>query len=170
MSRLPDPTLSLQGQDLALYQSLCAKRGKIDGMYRTLLNNPTLTKYVSDLGTYLRFESTLPGNMREFIILYVAHHLQVNYEWEKHIQPAHQAGLKDEIVTAIKNNAALPEPYHTLAVAIQHVVTLENIPMLLQNELIKILSVKGVLELVILVGFYRMIAGVITAFDVPDPN
>ncbi len=169
MSKLPDPVPQLQGQDLALYEALKAKRGHIDGMYRTLLNHPELTKHVSDLGTYLRFGSTLEGHIREFIILTSAHRLNADYEWVKHLQPAAQAGLPEEIISAIKNNQSLPDPYLTLASAIEYPLNLQNIPVALQTQLIKMLSVKGLLEFVILVGFYRMIAGVITSFDVPLP-
>lgn len=169
MSRLQDPTSQLEGQDLALYHQLSAKRGRIDGMYRTLLNHPQLTQHVSDLGTFLRFESTLPGDVREFIILYAAHKMQVMYEWEKHQQPAREAGLKPEVIEALKKNLPLPMPYQTLSEAVEYAINLQNIPETLQNQIIKIISVKGLLELVILAGFYRMIAGVITAFDVPLP-
>jgi 4-carboxymuconolactone decarboxylase len=169
MSRLPDPTPHLQGKDLDLYNALCAKRGRIDGMYRTLLNYPQLTEKVSDLGTYLRFESILPGDIREFIILYTAHQLQVGYEWEKHQAPAHQVGLSQEIITAVQNHASLPEPYNRLSQAVECALNLENIPNELQDEIIQLIGVKGILELVVLVGFYRMIGGIIRAFDVPLP-
>lgn len=169
MSKLQDPTSKLKGPDLALYQELSAKRGRIDGMYRSLLNHPELTRHVSDLGTYLRFGSTLPGNIREFIILYAAHKMQVMYEWEKHQQPAHEAGLKAEIIDALQKNLPLPQPYQMLSEAVEYAMNLKNIPEELQNQIIQEISVKGLIELVILSGFYRMIAGVITAFDVPLP-
>ncbi|MFA6915008.1 MAG: hypothetical protein WC222_01300 [Parachlamydiales bacterium] len=169
MSRLPDPVSQLQGDDLALFNELLAKRGSLDGMYRTLLNHPELTKHVSDLGTYLRFNSTLEGKYREFIILFSAHHLKIGYEWIKHLEPAVQAGLDTAIIDAIKNDKELPEPYLTLSLAVLHTAKLENIPEAIQNKIITLVGVKGLLELVVLVGFYRMIAGIITSFDVPLP-
>lgn len=169
MSRLSDPTPNLQGKDLDLYNALRAKRGRIDGMYRTLLNHPQLTEKVSNLGSYLRFESTLPGEIREFIILYTAHQLQVGYEWEKHQAPAHQAGLSQDIMTAVQNNASLPEPYSSLSQAVTYALNLENIPSDLQDKVVHLIGVKGILELVVLVGFYRLIGGIIRAFDVPLP-
>ncbi|MBI5272618.1 MAG: carboxymuconolactone decarboxylase family protein [Chlamydiia bacterium] len=170
MSRLPDPTSSLQGDDLALYEKLCRQRGAINGMYRTLLNHPQLTKHISDLGTYLRFESTLEAPLREFIILFSAHRLNVRYEWISHLQPACKAQLKQEIITKIQSNAPLPEPYHTLALGVDYALKLKNIAPTLQDQLIKHISIKGLLELVTLAGFYRMIAGIITSFDVPPPQ
>ena len=62
MAKLPDPTASLSSQGQKLYQQLVAKRRRIDGMYRSLLNHPELTRRVSDLGTFLRFGAgALPG-------------------------------------------------------------------------------------------------------------
>jgi 4-carboxymuconolactone decarboxylase len=45
-----------------------------------------------------------------------------------------------------------------------------SIPQPLQDKLIAALGIKGVLELVVLLGFYEMIAGVIFAFEVPLPE
>lgn len=49
MSQLPDPVADLTGADLALYESLVAKRGRVDGMYRALLNHPLLILSVSSV-------------------------------------------------------------------------------------------------------------------------
>ncbi|MDP1835393.1 MAG: hypothetical protein Q8K75_05630 [Chlamydiales bacterium] len=170
MSQLPDPTANLKGSDLKLYHDLCAKRGRIDGMYRTLLNHPQLTEHVSNLGTYLRFDSTLPGNLREFTILYTANKLKVEYEWIKHLEPARKAGLDDNLIGAIQDHMTLPEPFATIARAADNILNLENIPQQLQNSIIEIVQTKGLLELVVLIGFYRMIAGVIRACDVQLPT
>ena len=45
-----------------------------------------------------------------------------------------------------------------------------SIPQAVQDELAAALGVQGVVELVVLCGFYEMIAGVIFAFDVPLPE
>ena len=70
MARLPDPTGSLAPKAQALYDELVGRRGRIDGMYRSLLNHPELVRRVSDLGTFLRFGAgTLPAAVRELVIL-----------------------------------------------------------------------------------------------------
>jgi 4-carboxymuconolactone decarboxylase len=168
MSRLPDPSNHLSAASLKLFQKLSQERGSLGDMYRTLLNHPNLTKYVSDLGSYLRFESTLDPLVREFIILYTSHQLGISYEWDKHLQPAHKAGMKEELIEQIKKSAPLASPYDIVAQTVQHALKLESIPSSLQNEILKMVSIQGLLELVILVGFYRMIAGVITCFDIKE--
>lgn len=170
MSRLPDPTIKLTGKTKEVFDKLSIHRPQIDGMYRTMLNHPELTEQVSNLGTYLRFESTLPGDIREFAILYTARKLKAEYEWVKHVPPAIEAGLPQAIINAILNGKSFPEPYKSVSLAVDHLLELSSIPEELQNELIRKIQIKGLMEITIMAGFYRMIAGLLNAFDVPLPK
>jgi 4-carboxymuconolactone decarboxylase len=53
---------------------------------------------------------------------------------------------------------------------VQHVLAYEAIPAGLQAEVQRELGITGLLELVALAGQYRMIAGVLFAFDTPVPE
>ena len=173
MARLPDPTAALSPEAQAIYDQLVGRRGRIDGMYRSLLNYPQLTRHVSDLGTFLRFGAgVLPDALRELTILWLARRLEVAYEWIKHVGPARQAGVPDAVIEALRTQQ---EPNldatqaATLAVA-RCVLERHSIPAALQAGLAAELGLPGVIELVVLVGFYQMIAGVIFAFDIPLPE
>lgn len=174
MAKLPDPTASLSPQGQELYQQLVAKRGRIDGMYRSLLNHPELTRRVSDLGAFLRFGSgALPDALRELLILWVARELGAAYEWVKHEPVARQAGVSAAMIEAIRTRQELPglEALQRAALAAaQCVLQRRSIPQAVQDELAAALGLQGVVELVVLCGFYEMIAGVIFAFDVPLPD
>jgi 4-carboxymuconolactone decarboxylase len=174
MARLPDPTGSLSPAARQLYDELVGRRGHLDGMYRRLLYHPELTRYVSDLGTYLRFGSgVLPGAMRELVILWVARRVGAAYEWVKHVPPALAAGLPEAAIAALKAGQEPPEldagQRAALGVA-RCVLELRSIPPDLQETLVGLVGIEGVIELVVLVGFYRLIAGVLFAFDVPLPQ
>lgn len=174
MAKLPDPTSSLDPQGQELYQQLVAQRGRIDGMYRSLLNHPELTRHVSDLGTFLRFGSgALPDALRELLILWVARELGAAYEWVKHEPVARQAGVSPAVIQAIRTRqepAGLDDLQQAALAAAQCVITRRSIPQVVQDKLAAALGVPGVVELVVLCGFYEMIAGVIFAFDVPLPQ
>jgi 4-carboxymuconolactone decarboxylase len=174
MAKLPDPTSSLNPQGQELYQQLVVQRGRIDGMYRSLLNHPELTRHVSDLGTFLRFGSgALPDALRELLILRVARDLGAAYEWVKHEPVARQAGLSPAVIEAIRTHhepAGLDDLQQAALAAAQCVLTRRSIPQEVQDELTATLGLEGVVELVVLCGFYEMIAGVIFAFDVPLPG
>jgi 4-carboxymuconolactone decarboxylase len=174
MAKLPDPTPSLSPQGQELYQQLLAKRGRIDGMYRSLLNHPELTRHVSDLGTFLRFGSgALPDALRELLILWVARELGAAYEWVKHEPVARKAGVSTVLIEAIRTRHKPPELdrlQQAALAAAQCVLNRRSIPQAVQDELAAALGLQGVVELVVLCGFYEMIAGVIFAFDVPLPE
>lgn len=175
MARLPIPPYDeLPPETRALYDELAAKRGRIDGMYQTLLAHPALAEKVSALGGYLRFEgSALPPDARELAILTCARSLGAAYEWVKHIECARQAAIPDEVIEALRSGQApkgLDEAHQAVLAASRCALARQSIPDDVQAVIEKAYGVKGVVELVVLCGFYAMIAGVIFAFDVPLPE
>jgi 4-carboxymuconolactone decarboxylase len=81
--------------------------------------------------------------------------------------------LPDTVIAALragKDPLDLDQTQQGALVAARCVLASRPIPPDLQETLIGLVGVKGVIELVVLVGFYRMIAGVIFAFDVPLPE
>ena len=174
MARLPDPTGSLSPAAQMLYNQLIGKRGRIDGMYRSLLNHPELTRRVSDLGTFLRFGSgALPDAVRELVILWLARQVGAVYEWVMHEPLARASGLTDTAIAALRAGQSPPGLDLTQQAALRVArcaLDLQSIPENLQETVIGLVGLEGLIELVVLVGFYRMIAGVIFAFDVPLPE
>ncbi len=171
MARLPDPTASLTPEAQEIYEDLVSRRGRIDGMYRTLLNHPRLTRYVSDLGTFLRFGGGVPDALRELTILWVARQLGSAYEWVKHLAPARQAGIDEAVIEVLRTRQELHLDATQAAAltAARCVLDRRSIPAEVQDNLAAKIGLPGVIELVVLVGFYQMIAGVIFAFEVPLP-
>jgi len=53
---------------------------------------------------------------------------------------------------------------------VQHVLQRESVPSLLQDEIQQEVGVSGLVELVVLAGYYQTIAAVLFAFDVPLPE
>lgn len=173
MAKVPEPTPPLSPQAQAVYDRLVSNRGRIDGMYRTLLNHPDLLELIGALGTFFRYgPSRLPADLRELAILRLAQSLGAAYEWVKHEGPARQAGLAPEIIEDLRRGNgtdAWPDLARRTALAVDLVLARASLPADLQEGLARDLGLEAVLELVALCGFYQMIAGVIFAFDVPLP-
>lgn len=174
MAKVPDPVGSLDSQAQALYDHLVAERGRVDGMYRSLLNHPELAQRIGELGSYLRFgDSVLPDEVRELVILRTARSLGAAYEWVKHVPPAREAGISETVIEQLRQEqkpGGLTRAQEATLSAVECVLEQQSIPQDTQDALTKEVGSKGVIELVVLCGFYQMIAAVIFAFDVPLPE
>ena len=53
---------------------------------------------------------------------------------------------------------------------VQHVLARESVPEALQSQVEQEVGITGVVELVVLAGYYQTIAAVLFAFDVPLPD
>src|SRR6266481_4994407 len=102
MARLPDILGSLPPDAQKVYDRITAKRGKVGGPYVPLMHHHAIAERVSDLGEYLRFGSTLPGDLRELAILISARHVAQPFEWVMHAPVALKEGLPAEIIEHIR--------------------------------------------------------------------
>jgi 4-carboxymuconolactone decarboxylase len=129
---------------------------------------------ISELGSYLRFgDSVLPDEVRELAILWTARRLGAAYEWVKHVPPARQAGIPEAVIEALRREQQ-PDDLTTAQEAalsvVECVLERRSIPQDTQDALAEQVGLKGVIELVVLCGFYQMISAVVFAFDVPLPE
>jgi 4-carboxymuconolactone decarboxylase len=173
MARLADPIDSLPPEARRVYEKIAAKRGAVRGPFASLMHAPELAERVGDLGEYLRFGGSLPGDIRELAVLITARSVNQPYEWVAHAKIARAEKLPDEVVERVRTRgdlAALPPRLARPARVVQHVLAFESIPRELQDQVEKELGLGGLMELVVLVGHYRLIAGVLFAFDTPLPD
>jgi 4-carboxymuconolactone decarboxylase len=171
MAKLPDPIAQFDDADRAEFERMTAVRGeaRLGDVYVAMWNNPSVARLVGQLGEHLRYHGVLPGDIRELAILHFARVSGLVYEWAHHQRPASAAGLTDDVITAVADPrlpAGLrPDQRATLG-AVDAVVAGRSIPTDVQATLTDAFGAAGVVELVALVGLYRLIGGVVTSFDV----
>jgi 4-carboxymuconolactone decarboxylase len=73
----------------------------ISGPFVPLLRSPELMSRARAMGDYLRYKSSLPPRLSEFVILLTARRWTQQYEWNAHAPLALQAGVSRDIVSAI---------------------------------------------------------------------
>ena len=175
MAKLPlisRSELDPNGQEI--YDKLLGPRDGLSGMYRTLLNHPELAKHVGELGTYVRYQSELAGDIRELGILATARSLGAEFVWEKHIAPAERSGLPSDIIEQVLNGdiaTAQMKPLYLYTWQVgQDIVHQRSIAEKTQAHLIEELGIKGFLDLVMACAMYRMISTVVFSFEVPLPE
>src|SRR6202795_509796 len=123
MAKIPD-ILGVGNPDAhEMYERILEKREKIRGPYVPLMHHPVLAERVADLGEYLRFGATLPGDLRELAILITARHVAQPFEWIMHAPVARKEGLPDDVIERIRARgdlAGLPARYVRSARVAQH--------------------------------------------------
>jgi len=176
MSGLPDMTGSLTGEAKKIYEEILAKRSaqgtNVRGLYIPLMNHPELAQLIESLGYYLKFKGKLPRAAYQFVVFWVARRIGVAFEWLDHQGPAREAGLSDGLIEAILkcDRDLIPYPYSIILATIDVVLDYKSIPANVQDEMIKLYGVQGLIEVVTLCGFYQMVGQITQAFEVPLPE
>ena len=88
-------------QKHAIEEFKAARSVDISGPFVPLLRSPEVMSRARAMGDYLRYKSSLPPRLSEFVILLTARRWTQQYEWHAHQPLALQGGLRGEVVTAI---------------------------------------------------------------------
>jgi 4-carboxymuconolactone decarboxylase len=175
MAALPDPTATLEGEGRAIYEDILARRKAkgVDhlGPYVPLLNHPQLAKLIERLGYYYKFESKLPRDVYQFVVLVSANRSGVAFEWADHIAAARAAGLSDDLIHGIESGARdFAAPFDMVHQLVDCASSYRSIPSALQDAAIAKFGLHGLIEIVTLCGFYALMGVVNGCFDVPLPH
>jgi 4-carboxymuconolactone decarboxylase len=169
-----DPS-KLPAAGRALFAAVAAKRKArgegFGGPYIALLNHPELARRVEELGFFLKFEGVLPREAYQFIVLTVAHATGAAFEWHDHVEHALAAGIPRDIVDAIGTGraGALPQPYALLRAILTKTMAWQPVPDDLQAHAVARWGVEGLVEIVVVSGFYQMFAAINQGFDIRPP-
>jgi 4-carboxymuconolactone decarboxylase len=154
----------------ALYERIAARRRAkgegFGGPYLALLNHPALAERVEALGFYLKFEGVLPRVHYQFVVLSVARATGAGFEWQDHVQHARAAGLPQDIIDGIGGEAALPHPFGLLRDILTKTLAWQPIPAALQAKAAAEWGKDGLVEIVVVSGFYQMFAAINQGFDI----
>jgi 4-carboxymuconolactone decarboxylase len=174
MAALPDPTATLTGDGRAIFEDIAARRKAkgVDhlGPYIPLLNHPELARLIERLGYYYKYESALPRDVYQFVVLMIAKRSGVAFEWNDHIAAARAAGLPEAVIDMFGvQGARFPAPFSTVGETMDCAFAYRSVPATLQDEVIRRYGVKGLIEIVTLCGFYSIMGMVNACFDVASP-
>jgi 4-carboxymuconolactone decarboxylase len=166
---------TLPAQAQALFATMAARRKTrgegFGGPYLALLNHPELARRVEELGFFLKFEGALPRTVYQFIVLTIARATGAAFEWHDHIAHARAAGLPDAVIDCIGSDrvAALPRPYALVHAILAKTMAWQAVPDELQAQAVAEWGKHGLVEIVVLSGFYQMFAAINQGFDIRPP-
>ena len=158
-----------QAQALAEF---VAARGQPTGPWIVLLRSPELMKRTRGLSDYLRFESVLPGYLREFVILMAARQWGQSYEWNAHYPLAIEEGFSAEMAKAIaegRRPVGMVEEEEILYDFCMELQRNHSVSDATYARAVERFGEQGVVETVSLVGYYTMIAMILNTARTPLP-
>jgi 4-carboxymuconolactone decarboxylase len=156
----------------ALFEEIAARRKArgegLGGPYLALLNHPELARRIEELGFYLKFEGVLPRPVYQFIVLSVARSTGASFEWRDHVRHALAAGLPREVVDGIANGQAdrLAPPWALLHAMLARTLSWQPLADELQERAVAQWGREGLVEIVVLSGFYQMFAAINQGFGI----
>jgi 4-carboxymuconolactone decarboxylase len=160
------------GPRAAKRKSLVDADGHLTGPFNAFLHLPALGKHWSAVGEALRFRTTLDRRLFELAILVVAVHWRSGHEWAAHARLAREAGVADDIVTALKEGMrpVFAQPDEEAVFQFVHeLVTERRVRDTSYKTLAAALGESQLVELVNAVGYYVALAAMLNAFDVHPP-
>jgi len=101
-------------------------------------------------------------------VLSVAQATGAAFEWHDHLQHALAAVLSQDIVDCIGNGRTdmLPPPYSLLHAILQKATAWQPVPDELQVRAVGQWGREGLVEIVVVSGFYQMFAAINQGFDI----
>ena len=141
--------------------------------FNVLLRSPVLAERMRKVGEYLRFESVIPKRLNEFAILITARTWTAQYEWYAHLRLALKEGLDplvgEELAQGQRPSKMKPDEeavydfcheLHTL-----HGVSDSN-----YNAVKELFGEQGVVDLMMVSGYYVMVAMALNVNRSPLPE
>jgi 4-carboxymuconolactone decarboxylase len=103
--RLPTipPEKYSDAQRKAAEDFLAARKVPVFGPFEPLMHSPEVMSQARAMGDYLRYKSAIGNTLSELVILITAREWTQDYEWYVHQPIALKAGIKAEIIDAIRD-------------------------------------------------------------------
>jgi 4-carboxymuconolactone decarboxylase len=168
----PLPKEQLTDEQTQALAEFVAARGQPTGPWNVLLRSPELMKRTRGLSDYLRFESPLPGYLREFVILMTARQWGQNYEWNAHLPLAIDEGFSAEMAQAIAEGRrpdGMLEDEEILYDLVLELQRNHGVSDATYGRAAERFGEQGVVETVSLVGYYTMISMILNTARTPLP-
>ena len=173
--RLPPipPDKLTDAQKKAIDEFKAARSVDISGPFVAMLRSPEVMSRARAMGDYLRFRSSLPPRLSEFVILLTARRWTQQYEWNAHQPLALQGGLKADVVKAIADGRrppAMAEDEDAIYTLWQEVQKNDGVSDATWSRAVAKVGEQGVVDVLGITGYYTMLAMVMNTARTPLPE
>ena len=174
MARVPYVTReSMTPEDQKVWDEIKRSRGDVAGNFRAILNSPQGAGKFADLGGYVRFETPLDRRLKFLAILTTAREANGHYVWTVNEQAAREAGLSDEVISAIHQRRAPVGLEPKDAEVVQFVLEVlrhHRVSDVTFEGLRSQVGDAGIIDVLLVVGYYHTLAHCLQALEVDLPE
>ena len=151
---------------------LTGPRRGMGGPFNVLLRSPEMGDLAQKLGEYARFRPDVPAKLRELAIIVTARHWTAHYEWYAHRRAAAQAGLKEEIITAIANRkrpTGMQPDEEVVYNFANELLETKQVSDATFKAVVDKFGEKGVVDIIGVMGYYQMVSMLLNVDRYPLP-
>jgi 4-carboxymuconolactone decarboxylase len=175
MPRIPLVTeSSMTDAQRRVYEAMLSgpRRSPPVGPLAAAMHRPDLAEKWSDLGLVLRFNSSFPPRLREFVILLTGRFWDCQFEWFSHEAEARKAGLSEQTIETLRHGggsfaAADEQAIHDYAIELLRDHRASDAT---YGRILDAYGTAGIVELTALIGYYAMVALTLNAHEIGVPE
>jgi 4-carboxymuconolactone decarboxylase len=160
-------------QKKAIEEFKAARSVDISGPFVAMLRSPEVMSRARAMGDYLRFRSSLPPRLSEFVILLTARRWTQQYEWNAHAPLAVKGGLNADIVKAIAEGRRpdkLAEDEEIVYALFDEIQRHQSVGDGTYARAVGKIGEQGVIDVMGIAGYYTMLAMVMNTARTPLPD
>lgn len=174
MPRLPEvlDREALSEEQREVYDYIVKTRGRVGLPYSVFLNHPELCNLKLAVGTYVRFNTSLPHDILELAICTAAREMDCRFEWAAHAAAAQRAGVSPEVVDIIaykKQLDGLPEEQALPIRFARQTLRQHRVDDATYGAALERYGTRGVIELTAAIGYYIMSACWMNVLEIEPP-
>ncbi|HVC25494.1 MAG TPA: carboxymuconolactone decarboxylase family protein [Acidimicrobiales bacterium] len=147
--------------------------GRLEGPFNAFLLDPPVGRVVQAVGAALRFESALFPREREVAVLELAYHRRSEFEWYAHERVGRAAGLDEGELAALRTGgpcATLSAGEQSARRVTERLCSVRDMDDETFADAVATLGEVKLGDLVVLVGYYDLLALLLATWRVPLPD
>ena len=146
--------------------------GQIRGPFSMLLHSPKMAEPMLGMVNFWRADSIVDGKDRSLAILTAVREREGAYVWAAQVAAARRAGVRDEAIDVIRakgDPSKLPVEEREIVNYTRQLVQKNRVDQAAFDALHKKHGTPWLVELTVAAGYYSVLCGVVSAFEVPAP-
>jgi 4-carboxymuconolactone decarboxylase len=154
-------------------EATAGESGKPPPPMMAWLNSPEMARHTTRLGSFLRFNTMFGPKLSEIAILVTARHWTSHYEWYVHKGLALKAGLDPKIIDDIRDRRTpvFDDPKAKMIYDVaKSLHEGHGVAKSLYDDAVKLLSERGIVEIIGLCGFYTLVSMTLNTFEFGLPE